>query len=222
MTNFTSPSPGEPLEILHPLVEAYLRTLQFSADPLLSHMETYAEQHGIPIIDPLVGRLLSQLVRSINAKLVVELGSAIGYSTIWLARSVDPQAKVWFVDRDPGAAEVARPYMERAKVLDRMEFFEGEALDFLESFPDEADLVFCDIDKHQYAQAFDLALPKIRTGGLFVADNSLWQGRILSRSPGSDAECVGIRRFNELTHRDPRVATVLLPIGDGVTVCLKL
>lgn len=223
MSNLRGPRPDDPFEIVHPLVDAYLRALPFPADPLLSQMEEYAEQHSIPIVDPLVGQLLSQLVRSVNARLVVELGSAIGYSTIWLARSVEPEAKVWFVDRDPGLAKVAKHYFDGAAVSERIEIFVGDALSFLESFPGEADLVFCDIDKYQYPRAFELALPKIRPGGFFVADNTLWQGRIFSHSsPGTDPDSEGIRRFNELTHRDQRVITVLLPLGDGVTICLKL
>lgn len=153
--------------------EKYLYSLLPPRDPVLREMERYATKQSTPIIGPACGRLLYQLARLIRAQRVFEMGSAIGYSTLWLARAVGPDGTVFYTDGDPGNAQRARKYLSRAGVLDRVRVQVGEALQLLKSTDGEFDLIFNDVDKAQYPEVFRLAIPRVRIGGLFITDNVL-------------------------------------------------
>ena len=128
--------------------------------------------------DRLWGESLQQLAQMIGAKTVFEAGSAIGYSTIWWARAVGEGGRVIYTDGDPQKAQEARGYFERAGVRDRIDVRVGDALEILSEEKREFDIVFCDIDKEDYPRAWRLARSRVRKGGLFVADNVLWSGRV--------------------------------------------
>ena len=205
--------------ILHEPVEAYLNGLIPRRDPVLAEMERLAARNRIPIIGPAVGNLLALLTRVSGARRIFEMGSAIGYSTIWLARAAGPRAKVWYTDGDPENARRAREYFRRAGVARRILLQTGDALDLLRREKGPFDLIFCDVDKRQYPEALRLALPRLGRGGLLIADNTLWSGRVTQ--PAETKQTRGVQRFNQLIYASRQLDVVIVPLRDGVAVCRK-
>ena len=208
------------MEITEPKIDEYLEDLLPARDKVLEEMEAYAAERDIPIIGPVVGRFLYQLVRLVKAKTIFELGSAIGYSTIWIARAAGEGATVYYTDGDPEKAKRATQYIERAGVRDRVRILTGDALTLFGQTPGTFDIIFCDIDKEGYPEAFRKAVPRIRKGGLLLADNVLWHGRVVE--PPQDAATRGILEFNRLIYSSPDLFPTILPVRDGFAVCEKL
>ncbi len=203
-------------------VEEYLYELLPERDAVISEMEHYAEEHRVPIIGPAVARLLSLFAQVSGAKHIFEMGSAIGYSTIWLARAAGPKGKVHYTDGNPANAERAREYFRRAGVAKRINVQVGDALDLVRKTPGKFDLIFNDVDKHQYPDALRAALPKLRKGGLFITDNTLWSGKAARPAAADDANTRGVQKLNRLVYASKELYPVLIPLRDGVTVCRKL
>ena len=202
-------------------VEQYLYELLPERDAVVSEMESYAAEHRVPIIGPAVARLLALLVQISGAKRIFEMGSAIGYSTIWLARAAGPKAKVYYTDGDPANAQRAREYFRRAGVAKRIQVSVGDALGLVKKAPGKFDLIFNDVNKHQYPDALRAALPKLRRGGLLITDNTLWSGKAARPAAPEDADTLGIQEFNRLVYASKELYPVLIPLRDGVTVCRK-
>ena len=202
-------------------VEQYLYALLPERDAVISEMEGYAEEHRVPIIGPAVARLLSLLAQVSGAKRIFEMGSAIGYSTIWLARAAGPKGKVHYTDGDPANAQRAREYFRRAGVAKRINVQVGDALELLKKTPGKFDLIFNDVNKDQYPDALRVALPKLKRGGLFITDNTLWSGKAARPAGAEDAATLGVQEFNRLVYASKELYPVLIPLRDGVTVCRK-
>jgi len=201
-------------------VEQYLYSLLPPRDEVLATMEAEADNRDIPIVGPLVGRVLHQLALMHGAKTVFELGSAIGYSTIWWARAVGENGKVIYTDGDRKNADEARGYFERAGVANRITVKVGDALELLSEEKQTFDIIFCDVDKEDYPRAFRLAISHLRKGGLLVADNVLWSGRVAEKKP-ADASTKAILEFNRLLYSSPDLFPTILPIRDGIAVGVK-
>jgi caffeoyl-CoA O-methyltransferase len=201
-------------------VEQYIYSLLPPRDEVLAEMETQAAKRDIPIVGPLVGRVLHQLALIHHAKTVFELGSAIGYSTIWWARAVGADGKVFYTDGDRNKADEARGYFDRAGVADSITIKVGDALELLSEQKQSFDIIFCDVDKEDYPRAFRLAVPRLRKGGLLVADNVLWSGKVTQKKP-ADASTRAIVEFNRLLYSTPELFTTILPVRDGVAVGIK-
>ena len=200
-------------------VERYLYELLPERDEVLAEMEEQARERNIPIIGPAVARVISQYALAIGAKRVFEMGSAIGYSTIWLARAVGEGGRVYYTDGSEKNASEARGYIERAGVADRIQILIGDSRDLIDTVDGEFDLIFNDVDKYQYPDVFRKAVPRVRSGGFFITDNVLWSGRVARTDTDRDTE--GIREFNRLIYSSSDLYTTLLPIRDGIAVCLK-
>jgi len=228
MTKFNRSDYPDAHPITGPEVENYLYAMLPKRDDVLSEMEHQAQQRHIPIVGPVVGRLFHLLAQTIGAKTVFELGSAIGYSTIWWARAVGENGQVFYTDGSPQKAQEARGYFDRAGVTDRITIKIGDALEVLSEQKQEFDIVFCDIDKEDYPRALRMAKNFIRRGGLFVADNVLWSGRVVYASGNPDVHTdpqhhtKQIVEFNRLLYDSPEFYTVILPVRDGVAVARKL
>jgi caffeoyl-CoA O-methyltransferase len=203
-------------------VEEYLYQLLPKSEGVIAEMEDYAEKNRVPIIGPAVARLMTLLVQVSGAKRIFEMGSAIGYSTIWLAQAAGPKAEVFYSDGNPENARRAQEYFKRAGVAKRIRVQVGNALDLVKKTPGKFDFIFNDIDKHQYPDALRAALPKLRRGGLFVTDNTLWNGKAARPAAPDDANTKGIQEFNRLVYASKELFPVLIPLRDGVTVCRKL
>jgi caffeoyl-CoA O-methyltransferase len=202
-------------------VEQYLYELLPARDAVLSEMEAYAAEHRVPIIGPAVARLLSLCAQVSGAKRIFEMGSAIGYSTIWLARAAGPKGKVHYTDGDPANAQRAREYFRRAGVAKRINVQVGDALELLKKTPGKFDLIFNDVNKDQYPDALRVALPKLKRGGLFITDNTLWSGKAARPAATDDKATLGVQEFNKLVYASKELYPVLIPLRDGVTVCRK-
>jgi caffeoyl-CoA O-methyltransferase len=202
-------------------VEEYLYGLLPERDAVIAEMEKYAEEHRVPIIGPAVARLLALLVQTSGAKRIFEMGSAIGYSTIWLARAAGPKAQVFYTDGNPENAKRAQEYFKRAGVAKRVRVQVGDAMALLKKTPGTFDYIFNDVDKHQYPDALRAALPKLRRGGLLITDNTLWSGKAARPAAPDDADTQGVQEFNRLVYASKELYPVLIPLRDGVTVCRK-
>jgi caffeoyl-CoA O-methyltransferase len=202
-----------------PEVEDYLYAMLPPRDEVLAEMEVEAGKNDIAIVGPAVARVLYQLAVISGAKKVFEMGSAIGYSTIWWARAVGEGGRVVYTDGDPKRAEKARRYFERAGVSQRITVRVGDALEFLSEEKTQYDIIFNDVDKIDYPRVFRLALPRLKSGGLFITDNVLWSGKL--NKPNPDATTKAILEFNKLIYESKDLFTTILPLRDGVSVCLK-
>lgn len=202
-------------------VEQYLYELLPERDAVIAEMEQYAAEHRVPIIGPAVARLLVLLAKASGARRIFEMGSAIGYSTIWLAQAAGPKAEVHYTDGSRENAERAKDYFRRAGVAKRIRVEVGDALQLLKKTKGRFDLIFIDVDKHQYPAALQTALPRLIRGGLLITDNTLWSGKAARPAAPGDDNTRGIQEFNRLVYKSKELYPVLLPLRDGVTVCRK-
>ncbi len=205
--------------ITAPEIEQYMRDLLPARDDVLSEIEAYADEHKVPIVGPAVARFLASLVMITKAKRIFELGSAIGYSTIWLARAAGRDAEVHYSDGNPANAERARGYFERAGVASQIHVHVGDALTALASIPGTFDVIFNDVDKDGYPAVLDAVPDRIKTGGLFITDNTLWSGRVLDPREATDR---AVSLFNRRLFDSPQFYATQVPIRDGVTVAIRL
>ena len=201
-------------------VDDYLYSMLPKRDEVLTDMEDYAGKNDVPIVGPAVGRVLQQLALMINARTVFELGSAIGYSTIWWAQAVGENGRVIYTDGDRKNAERARGYFARAGVSNRITLHTGDALEYLSEQKQEFDVIFCDVDKEDYPRVLRLVPPRLKKGGLFVTDNVLWSGRVAQKNP-TDAHTRAILEFNRKLYDAKEFYTTILPIRDGLAVAIK-
>ena len=219
----------QPITITDPRVENYLYAVLPPRDAVLHEMERQATERDIPIVGPAVARLLYQYARLIGARNIFEMGSAIGYSTIWWARAVGEGGKVHYTDGSEKNAKEARGYFESAGVANRIDVHVGDALDFLEGRKEQFDIIFCDVDKHDYPRAARLAMPRVRKGGLFITDNTLWKG-LLAYMAGNpelkpdptDAKTLAVAELNRMLYESPEWLTTVIPLRDGVTVAMRV
>jgi predicted O-methyltransferase YrrM len=203
----------------------YLYSLLPESDPVLREMEEEAARRKIPIVGPAVGRLLYLLAKISGARRVFEMGSAIGYSTIWWARGVGEDGHVIYTDGDSNKAMEAYKNFERAGVEKRIEIKVGDALELLsEQNYDPFDIIFNDVDKEDYPKVFRLAVPRLCRGGLFVSDNVLWSGRVPEAASGAQEAAESTRailQFNRMLYESKELFTTILPLRDGVAVAVK-
>ncbi len=205
--------------IVNPKIEHYMAGLLPARDAVLQEMEEKAAQRDIPIVGPAVGRVLAQLVMISKAKRIFELGSAIGYSTIWLARAAGSGAEVHYSDGSAENATEARTYFERASVAHLVQVHVGDALASLAKTSGEFDFIFNDVNKEGYPAVLEAVLSRLKSGGLFVTDNTLYHERVLSPRDKRDHAVV---EFNRKLYDSTQFFTTLLPIRDGISVSLKV
>jgi predicted O-methyltransferase YrrM len=208
------------MNIVHPALEEYLHKITPTYDPILKEMETLAEMIDFPIVGPLVGRSLYVLARLLKARRILELGSGYGYSAFWFALASPEDAKILCTENSQENIQRAEDYLRRAGLWNKVQYFAGDALQTLDRQQGEFDLIFMDIDKHQYPLGFRKGFPRLRTGGLFITDNVLWSGRVVEAE--QDASTRAITQYNEMILNTPGAFSTILPIRDGVAVTLKI
>jgi predicted O-methyltransferase YrrM len=206
--------------LVSPELDRYLIDLLPERDPVLEEMEAVARERNVPIVGPAVATLLSVLARSIGARRVCELGSAIGYSTAFFARAVGPGGTVLYTDGSEKNAREATGYLDRMVLRDRVDVRIGEAVEILLSTSEEFDVIFIDIDKDGYPRALDAAAPRVRPGGYLLADNALWSGKVVNGSV-HDPSTEGIREFNRRLFARRDFQSVIVPLRDGVAIARK-
>lgn len=211
------------MQIVNEQVETYMRGLLTRHDTdVLLEMEELAREKGFPIVNRHAGVTLELLARSIGATRVFELGSGYGYSAYWFAQAA---STVHCTDGDPANRDLAEGFLKRAGLWDRITFHVGDAVTALNATDGEWDIVYCDIDKHGYPDAWRAARDRVRVGGFYICDNVLWSGRVTQATPTDDVRpgwTEAIKEQNELIADDDRFISSILPIRDGVVVALRL
>lgn len=205
--------------ILEQATSDYLDSLRRPADPLVAEMEAFAAEHGVPIASRETAVLLAMLARAAGARFVLEVGLAIGYSALHIARALPDYGKVVSLESDMHMASLARTYLSRDPAGERVEILLGDAHETLPGLREIFDVVFIDADKSGYPGYLDLALDRLRKTGLIVIDNLLMNGRV-SAGRGDDhwsqSSVNTAVALNRLLADDPGIDYVLLPLGDGV------
>jgi predicted O-methyltransferase YrrM len=209
------------MNITDPEVEKYFYGLMPERDPVVQEMEQQAHERRIPIVGPAVARVLFQYARLINARKIFELGSAIGYSTIWWAQAVGEGGEVFYTDGDQKKADEARGYFRRAGIENRIRISVGDALELLSEQKQEFDIIFNDVDKEDYPRVLHLVKARLRRGGLFITDNVLWSGKVTQKEPQEETTRA-IQEFNQKLYAMKDFFTTILPLRDGVSVSMKL
>jgi predicted O-methyltransferase YrrM len=209
------------MRIITPQIEAYINSLVPARDPVLAEMEKIAEERDFPIIGPQVGRFLGILARFSGARRVLELGSGFGYSAYWFARALAPGGVIHCTDLSPANRDMAQRFFRKAGLMERLIFHVGDALQIAREQKGPFDIIFNDIDKQAYPESLETALPLLRTGGLFITDNVLWDGRVAEDGSGADETTQAIKKFNGMIFGHRNLETVIIPTRDGVAVCQK-
>jgi len=204
-----------------PEIERYIYEILPERDAVLQEIEREAEKRDIPIVGPAVGRLLYQYARLLNAKSIFEMGSAVGYSTIWWARAVSEAGEVFYTDGDQKNAAEARQYFKRAGIEGRIRVHVGDALQLLAAQQQEFDIIFNDVDKEYYPRVLDLVPSRLRRGGLFITDNVIWSGRVTQQQPQEESTRA-IQEFNQRLYAMPEFFTTIVPLRDGLAISVKL
>ncbi|GIX08221.1 MAG: hypothetical protein KatS3mg115_2624 [Candidatus Poribacteria bacterium] len=204
-------------------VNEYLARLTQHHDPILQEMEEEARRRRFPIIGPAAGQFCYFLSRVIGARNIYEMGSGYGYSTAWFAKAVRDNGGgvVHHVVWDEELSALAREYLDRAGLGEYVRYTVGEAVSALQETDGPFDVIFCDIDKQGYPEAFRVLKPKLRPGGLVIVDNVLWHGRAWNPAE-TDAATQGVRKVTEMLYSDPEFVTTLAPIRDGLLVGWKI
>lgn len=212
------------LSIVHPAIEDYTRGLLSSTDhEVLTEMETLAEQNNFPIVGRLVGVFLETMAKTINAQRVFEFGSGYGYSAYWFARAVGANGQVICSEADIVNKAKASQYLGKVDLWNRVDFQAGMAQDIFVKTDGLFDLCYNDADKGDYPEIWSLAKDRIRPGGLYIADNVLWRGRVaLEHFTDVFAGWTeAIREHNTMIFNDPDFDAFINPVRDGVIVARR-
>jgi predicted O-methyltransferase YrrM len=208
------------MRILEEVVERYLRDLRPERSEVMQEMEELAERDSVPIVHWETGRLLAVLCRVLDP-VVLEVGTAIGYSTLHMAEQLE-RGRVVTLERDPERAAQARSYLERGGVADRVEIVEGDALEALPELEGPFDLLFVDASKGEYARYIELAEPKLSERALMVVDNLLMSGEVAlpegAETRWNADSLASARRLNSELISSERWLACVLPVGDGIGV----
>jgi predicted O-methyltransferase YrrM len=212
-------------QIVPDAVERYLSSLNGVHDALLEDVAREGARFDLPLIDAEVGALLRVLVTAAGATRVLEIGTAIGYSGLWMAGGLPPGGTLITMERDPERARAARDLFARAGLAEQVSVVVGDAQRLVAKVAGPFDLIFQDGDKAQYLPMLDRLVELLAPGGVLATDNVLWDGEVV---PGfvdpprrEPADTAAIAAYNERLSNDPRLVTTFLPVGDGVAVGVK-
>jgi len=200
----------------------YLDRLTTQSDPLLLEMESYGAEHRVPSADREVARFIEITARAIKAKRALEVGMAIGYTTIHLARAMGQDGLVVPVDPSDEMIKAASGYFDRAGISNRVRIERGAALEVIPKLNETFDLIFIDALKYEYQGYLEAALPKLRAGGVVIVDNLLWGGEVATDPASSDRDTAALQKFNEHFMQHPQLRALVLSIGDGLGYAVKI
>ena len=214
------------MDIVHPAITRYLETLaRHDDEPVLLEMEALAREKGFPIVGRLCGQYLEILARSIGAKRIFELGSGYGYSAYWFSRATGPDGEIHLTDGDANNERLAMDFLTRAGLVGPITYHVGDAVTALRQVDGEFDIVYCDIDKHGYLEAWENGKTRVRVGGFYICDNMLWSGRVTDELDQDDDRpewTATIDATNEAIAGDPDWRAIINPTRDGVITALRI
>lgn len=230
------------METIQPVIEAYARYITTPESPALSSLnrETYARVLRPRMLSGhLQGTLLSLLSKMVQPSRVLDIGTFTGYSAICLAAGLTENGLVHTIEHNPELEDFAGQFIREAGLENKIIQHIGEAADIIPAIDEVFDMVFIDADKNHYVTYFDMVFDKLRSGGVVVADNVLWDGKVVEvyeafgeeadidevvrqgMIPASDKETIGILRYNEYVRKHPGVTNLLLPFRDGLLISMK-
>jgi predicted O-methyltransferase YrrM len=212
------------LPIVHPEIESYMRTLaSLTDDSVLLEMEAFAKQQNFPIVNRLVGIFLATQAKMIQARRVFEFGSGYGYSAYWFAKAVGAKGQVICSDINPANRAAAEQYLASTDLWQRLNFQIGEAQDVFLSTEGMFDICYNDVDKEAYPEIWQMAKHRIRPGGLYIADNVLWNGRVITQNDvgAISGATKAIIKHNQMIFDDAEFETFINPTRDGVLVARR-
>jgi predicted O-methyltransferase YrrM len=212
-------------QIVPDAIERYLEGLNHLADPVLQEIHRDGLEQRLPIIDAEVGALLRVLAAAVGATRILEIGTAIGYSGIWLAGALPTHGMLLTIEMDPARVQIARQNFSRAGVADRVSVIVGDAERMIAKVSGPFDVIFQDGDKHQYGPMLDRLVERLRPGGLLITDNVLWDGEVAPgfvAAPKRDGKTTqAIADYNERISHHPQLMTTIVPLRDGVAISVK-
>ncbi|HXV28238.1 MAG TPA: O-methyltransferase [bacterium] len=208
------------MDILHKAINQYIEDRYRDQDSVLAEMEAYGQKRDFPLVGPQVGRLFFILTKLLKPKRVFEMGSGYGYSAYWFAKALADGGTVYQTEYAEENSLKAREFFEKGGLTPKTEFLVGDALDLIDAVDGQFDIIFIDMDKKNYPAAFEKSKKRLNPGGLFMADNTLWFGKVLDRLPDEDTR--GILKFTELLFKDPDFSSTIVPVRDGVAIGYKL
>jgi predicted O-methyltransferase YrrM len=202
----------------------YISSFRKKTDSLVEEMEAYAQEHNVPILSWESAEFLEQLILIKDPRRVLELGTAIAYSTIRIARNLKGKSVIHTIEKSADNILLAREFIAKSGLINKIKVLEGDAVNVMPQLKKKYDLIFLDVDKEDYKRLFDYSLVLLRRGGIMVVDNLLWHGYAASiRVPSQYKESTRhIREFNSLFMNQPNLKTSILPIGDGLGVGVKI
>ncbi|RPI69953.1 MAG: O-methyltransferase [Ignavibacteriales bacterium] len=209
--------------IIDPRQVKYLKQFSKNGDPLISEMEQYAKEHNIPILSQQSIEFLEQVVLLTNPKRVLEIGTAIGYSTIRVARRLKKKSVIHTIEMSEGNAAIAKENIEKAGLGDKVEIKFGNALTIIPQLQKKYDLIFLDADKEDYKRLFDYSMILLKRGGVIFIDNLLWHGFAATQKVPKEYKTSAkhIKEFNRIFMNQPALESTILPIGDGIGLGIK-
>ena len=200
-------------------IEGYLANLNRGVDPLLEEIARKGADRRLPLVDAEVGMLLSVLATAVGAKKILEVGTAVGYSGIWLARALPPDGMLLTMEMDPERGREAQENFKSAGLSSRASVIMGDAQRMIAKVAGPFDLIFQDGDKRLYVPMLDRLVALLRPGGLLVTDNVLWDGKVVLAE--RDETTRAIAEYNERLAAHPALLTTIVPMRDGVSISVK-
>jgi predicted O-methyltransferase YrrM len=210
--------------IIYPLQQKYLESFRKETDPLILEMEEYAKQHNIPILAKDSAAFLEQLICIVNPKKVLELGTAIAYSSIRIARNLSKKSMVYTVEKSEDNAKTAEENISKSGLKGKINLIIGNAIEVFPRFDKKFDFIFLDADKIDYKRLFDFSIIMLKRGGIIFVDNLLWKGYAAAAKVTREQKksTTLIREFNQVFTSHPNLKTTILPIGDGIGLGVKI
>jgi predicted O-methyltransferase YrrM len=212
-------------QIVPEAIERYLASLNHNADAVLQDIARVGDERDLPLVDAEVGVLLRVLAKAVQAKRILEIGTAIGYSGIWLAGALPADGLLLTMEQDEERARQARENFARAALAERVSVIVGDAQRMLAKVSGPFDLIFQDGDKQMYGPMLDRLVGLLRPAGLLVTDNVLWSGEVVPgfvKQPRHDAaDGRAIAKYNEQLNGHPALITSIVPLRDGVAISVK-
>ncbi|MEA2434834.1 MAG: caffeoyl-CoA O-methyltransferase [Actinomycetota bacterium] len=209
------------MNFITPEVAEYMNRLAAVDDePVLIEMEELAKEKKFPIIGRLCGEALEVLARSVGAKRIFEMGSGYGYSAYWFSRATGPEGEIHLTDMDPDNEVKALDFLGRAGLLDPIQYHVSDAFSAFDATEGDFDIVYCDIDKDAYPDAWQRGKKRVRVGGLYICDNMLWSGRVAQAE--MDDTTRAIHLTNQAIFEDPDFRSTIIPQRDGVIVAVRV
>jgi caffeoyl-CoA O-methyltransferase len=211
------------MPIIPPRIEAYLSDISSPEPELLYRLNRETHQKVLyprMLSGQVQGRFLAMIAQLMHPQHILEVGTYTGYSALCFGEGLPPQGRITTIELNPEKGWLIRKYLEQAGLAEQVELILGRAAEVLPDLRGPFDLVFLDADKANYPQYFEVIVPKMSQGGLLIADNVLWDGKVVDPA-AQDKETEGIRRFNRLVRDDKRMEQVLLPLRDGMLLARK-